>query len=210
MADIRCRYCGTQNDAKECYCLSCGEKLPSGEAFTGPGGWEEPPEPRPTGRRQPRLADDLDISFRRSNREGDVMQAEKTARQRAAGILFAIGALQLVCGLVLVGFIGQVGPGKAMAPEERIGAAVMIVVLAVVYACLGGMAFVAPLVASIIGLVIYVLVFIADLAAAPEMAGRGIWLKIVFVVLLVQAIVVSNKARQARQEYEAEQARDGY
>jgi hypothetical protein len=58
--------------------------------------------------------------------------------------------------------------------------------------------------AAIVGLVVYVLVALLDVAAAvandvPEMAFKGIWVKIIIVVALIKAVQAGVKASRSRQ-----------
>ncbi len=215
MARVQCVQCGMENDplAAAGYCEGCGKKLPperSSSSVRVPGdeGYQAPDlrNRDRDERRPPRLSyhDDLDVS----KGADEVAQAEQAARKNASGTLFAIAVLQLVCNsIVLLAAPGMLGGGP-VGPAELAGAFVFVVAITAVFAGLGAWALYVPLPASVVGLICYVGLVLLDVAFAPEQIGKGIILKIVFIVALVQAIVAANKARQLRAARASERRRD--
>jgi hypothetical protein len=197
-------HCGWENDPATAagYCEGCGRKLrPEGRSSSirGPGdeGYQAPDVSyRGDERRRPRLAyhDDIDVS-----KDGDEAErAEKAARKNASATLFVIAALQLICTSIALFAAPELLGGGAMGPAEKAVGLVIILGVTAVFAGLGAWALFMPLPASIIGLVCYLGLLVFDLVAAPEQVGKGLILKIIFIVALAQAINAANKARQLR------------
>jgi hypothetical protein len=127
--------------------------------------------------------------------------AFKNARGKASGALFAVAAVHLLCG----GFVLFAAPqfmagGQAVGPDAVGRTAAILLGIVVVFAGLGVWALSQPLPAAVVGLVLYLLLSIADFAAAAQekRVVGGIVMRVVFVIFLVQAVVVAGKARKSR------------
>jgi predicted RNA-binding Zn-ribbon protein involved in translation (DUF1610 family) len=125
-----------------------------------------------------------------SGRTRQQEEAFKKAVNQASGILFGIAFLQVVCGAIALVALDKMMPGV-----DAAGLLVTLVVVAVTYTGLGIWARFQPFPAAIVGLVIYVCLLLLDFVAAPQMAWRGIILKIAFIAGLIQAISTASKAR---------------
>jgi hypothetical protein len=185
MTHVTCLHCDTilSNQEKvDGWCETCGKKLPSAVTATAPSPWAD--LPRPT--RGP-----LDYpDFRRP----PASPARDKARKEAAGILFAIAALQLVCGFVLLVVASNEAQGQI--PGELMALAVVEMLgIAAVFAGLGGWALHQPLPASVVGLILYIGLTLLTLAANPHLAGAGLAVKLIFIIALIKAISASARAR---------------
>jgi hypothetical protein len=190
MATVRCRNCDAENDYIESagHCHVCGKALPRPDAY----GAAPPPGPR-GGFYDPYAPAGPDVT-----RPDGVSPEMKQARQHAAGALFAVAVLQLVCGGIALALAPQV-LGAPLTPEEMAVQIGLMVGVAVVFGCLGAWAMYSPLAPAVIGLVLYLLLLIADvvfmLNADPSLVGRGLVIRIIIVAMLVRAVAAAAKAR---------------
>ena len=111
-----------------------------------------------------------------------------TVRRRAAWLLFAIAALQLVCGGVLVMLASSPGRGlpedvKGLMVAEWLG-------VTTAFAALGWLALYQPLPAASIGLGLYLILALATLVSNPRAALVGLPLRAAICAGLI-AIIVS-------------------
>lgn len=206
MPRVKCYNCGAENDPVEtpAYCNQCGGPLPAPTSFGQD--YQSDADDAYTAR-QPRPSrhlplDSEDDSFSRDIRQSKVTAAETSAKKWAAGVLFAVAGLTLVCGIPAV--IGSLMAENAAVDESQlIFTAIFMAGIGIVFAGLGVWALFQPLPASIIGLVLYVLITIWDLVTilAAGVAGPvliGLMLRLVIVALFVRAIQASAQASRLR------------
>jgi hypothetical protein len=203
MPTVKCPSCGALNDTDNAipYCEECGKRLPRSSAFrsdaparpaASSGIREDEPDVR-----SPRWSDrDDQGDYPDVRHRGERTPAQKKAAQGVASVLFIIAALQLICGsIALFAAPEQLGvqPGQ---PVALVIVGGILLFMAVLYAGLGVWALFMPVVAGIVGVVIYVGLALLDIAAAPDMAYRGIIVKILFTIALIRAIVTANNANR--------------
>jgi len=110
------------------------------------------------------------------------------ARKQMSGILFAIAALQLVCGVMLLAIGSRHHRVSGIAVVELAG-------IAIVFGSLGLWARYRPLPPAIIGLVLYILLSLLTFAANPALAAKGIGIRVLMVMMLIRAIRTCSKAQ---------------
>jgi hypothetical protein len=203
MAKVKCMSCGAVNDTESAgmYCEECGKKLPSdGSAFRvdapegGTGRIREDSDDREP--RWPRR----DRSFDRDDYPDVRLRGARSEQQKGtgrgvAGILFAIAALQLICGsIALFAFPDALGVNKNAQPEALVVFVGIMLFMVALFAGLGVWALYMPVAAGVVGLICYIGVALLDIAGAPDMAFRGLIFKILIVVALIRAIAAASKA----------------
>jgi hypothetical protein len=172
MTAVQCLHCKASNDPIETagYCEECGRKLPVNDLGRDAFAFR-------------------DESYRPARR-GDSPEMAR-AKTRASNTLFVIAVLQVLSGLLM--FVLLSGHG-GVDGEVMVLALGEVLVYTVVFALLGWWARYMPLPASLIGLVIYVLASLVQLAAAPDLIGKGIIIKVAICAALISAVVASAKA----------------
>jgi hypothetical protein len=108
--------------------------------------------------------------------------------------LFAIAGLQLVCGLAAVAIIPEQLAGGPVAKQAMPIMAGMILFIGLIYAGLGLWAQFQPLPAAVIGLTVYLVVFVLDLVGNPELVGRGLIVKVAIMAALAKCISSAAKS----------------
>jgi hypothetical protein len=124
-------------------------------------------------------------------------RAVREVGKRGAGILFAIAVLQVLCGGIAL------TAGRRMVPIEPEVLLAIIVVTAAVFAGLAWWALHMPLPALIVGLVLYVGLFVIDLLAMVENRvdpNLGILIRLGFIVMLVRALAAVKAAHDEEDE----------
>ncbi len=155
-------------------CPNCGATMPPQEIADG---WCET-----CGKRLPAY---LTPKVGPLTRQGDspgqsVNKALAQARHEAAGILFTIAVLQLVCGTTALVMAPAVLGGPI--PRDMVGWVIVEMVgITAVFATLGFLALKTPLPAAAIGLVLYLLLTLAAVVANPQMGLRGFYIKIIII-----------------------------
>jgi hypothetical protein len=197
MATVRCLNCNTDNDPIQTagYCEECGKKLPSGSSYAvdmdKPSGtfhrddFRDPDKPSGTSYR-----DEFRDPYARAPTEDSPEVA--AAKKQASGILFAVAAIQLICGGIGIVVLPMIDK-QAAAPEVMVIGGALVVGMAAIFAGLGWWAMYMPLPASLIGLILYSLLALADFLVSQSMSG--IFIKIIIVIGLVRAVAASIKAR---------------
>jgi hypothetical protein len=173
---ISCPHCGAANTAGAAFCAGCGKALPS----AAPAG--------------PRL---VTGGATPTSSGGHALLGQELHKQtkKAFGALLAVGIIQLVFGLVVVGALESKNGG---------GGDFTVVYLSVfgIGVAFLGLAFWArfnPLPPAIVGLVLFVSVHLLDAVADPASLARGLIMKIIIVVVLSKAISAGLKYRQLMQ-----------
>jgi hypothetical protein len=179
MSQVRCRFCDAENDAVQSagYCDVCGKKLP--------------PASLAHKHRDPVLHD----------RSGAlVVVSERTPQQQASAWLFTAAIVNLVgCGALIV-------LGSLLVPREQLKGdfipdlLLVGVMVLLVFAALGWWARSQPTPAIATAAVVYLGLAVVDALLLPGLALLGIPVKIVIVVLLIQAFRVSRKPRRLAAE----------
>src|SRR5262245_11424998 len=188
MSADRCPNCQaplTEREVRERWCNECGTSLPelvttTPNALPAAGAEDDRPRRYDWGER--------DLSLGPTPEQG-------AARKQAATILFLVAALQFVCGGIVVFALSEKGPRGEVDPEALAGLIVEWVMITLLCADLGLWALYQPLPPVVIGLVVYVLLWILGAVLDPAAAGRGFILKIAVIVGLVRAIQAAAKAR---------------
>lgn len=203
MPRIKCYHCGAENDAEgPGSCAECGRRLPRAASFgiqSEPGAPEPPPR-RPLRPEDRREREDRD-PYASGPARAEAREAEQAARKKASGVLFGVAILQAVCGTAMVLLAPNV-LGVALEGPELVITIILHAAIIAAFAGLGWWALYQPLPAAIVGLVLYVLLIVSDIAVSPEMAMKGIVVKIIIIVGLVQAIQAGAKASKLKQSVE--------
>lgn len=172
MSQVRCLYCDTENDAVQTagYCESCGKKLP--------------PASLAHKRREPILYEP---------HAGPLPPAEHAASPQASALLFTAGILNLLgCGLLIV-------LAPLLVPREQLRADFIPemllagVAVLLIFAVLGWWARRHPWAAALTGLIVYLGLVVLEVLTAPGLALRGAPVKIIVLVLLIQALRSSRR-----------------
>jgi hypothetical protein len=207
VATVRCWYCNTENDplSNAGFCNRCGRKL---ENAPETGIVDAPVRPtEPTGQLSPYPDDDFSglAPIEWSASEPQKYELRKNLGQ-ASGALLVMAALQFVCGLIGVlafpRILGLDGDSLVF-----VIAAVLVVGVAGAYVGLGIWARYQPLPPTIIGLVLYVVMVLANiiLSGDRERVWMGIWVPILLIIMLARGVVAANKynklVRQIRDDY---------
>ena len=174
-----CPHCGAAAEEGAAFCGSCGKAVPTGSSG-------------------PRIVDARNLAstgLGRAVQGADLMKQAK----KAFGCLLAVAILQtlgtlLVGGLAFSGVIDD--PAVAQALK---GAAVMMAVVTAGFYALAFWARRSPLPAAIAGLVLFVSLWAVDVIAAPEMAAKGIIIKVIIVGVLISAIQAGLAHRRLQQ-----------
>jgi hypothetical protein len=172
-----CPHCSVENPDGAAFCGSCGKALPDASA----GG--------------PRVVTAADYATTGAGKQLQIGELDRQ-RRKAFGILLAVAILQAIGGVIILAAGRAVGVGTEN-----------VVVNPLVYGIVFGLAFVflvlslwarkSPLPASIVGLVVFCTVHLLDAVANPLTLLNGILVKIIIVVLLIQAIMAGVRHREA-------------
>lgn len=168
-----CPHCSVENPDDAAFCGSCGKAVPASMS----GG--------------PRVVTTTGYA---STGAGEALQLQELDRHRrkAFGVLLAVAILQAVVGGVVIA-IGGIGNLEI---EANAIAYVTIFGLAVIFLALSIWARYSPLPAAIVGLVLFCTVHLLDAIADPTAIVRGILVKIIVIVLLIQAIQSGIRHRE--------------
>jgi hypothetical protein len=188
MSADRCPNCQaplTEREVRERWCNECGTSLPelitttpSALPVTGDEG--DRPRPYDWAERDLSLGPTPD---------------QDAARKQASSILFLIAALQFVCGGILVFALSEEG---ARGPADSAFLAILLaewLAVMLAFVGLGWWARYQPLPPVVLGLIIYLVLWLVGAVFEPGTAGQGIILRIAVIVGLVRAIRVAAKAR---------------
>lgn len=184
VAAAPCPHCGSNNPFGVSFCEACGKAMPSAT----------PAAPRVV------TTDAAPISTAaRGMIEADLHKQMK----KASTALLIVAILQAIFGPVALMLAKstaerEAGPGMVMEIEPI--AYVIVFGLAVAFFALWLWSRVNPFAAAIVGLVLFVSVHLLDAVADPGQLVRGILVKIIVIVMLVQAIKAGLQYRQLRQQ----------
>lgn len=171
--NIACPHCGTANAESATFCASCGKALPT----MSPAG--------------PQILSGGAMPTSSAGHNVYSGELQKQAK-KAFGALLAVGILQLVFGAVIV-FALQNSPQVGEIPMTVY---LMVFGIGIVFLGLAFWARSNPLPPAIIGLVLFITVHLLDALQDPSALVRGILIKIIIIVVLVQAISAGLKHRQ--------------
>jgi hypothetical protein len=202
VATVRCWHCNTENDpvATAGFCDRCGRKL---EDVPETGIAEAPRRQAEPGQH---LYPDRDVDLRtRPPFDSPAAELQNYEKQKylgqASGVLFGMAAIQFLCGMIgivvsprLLGLDGD--------PLMLAVGALIVLGIAGTYVGLGIWARYQPLPATIIGLVLYVAMFIGNmiLTDKPETIIMGIWLPILLIIMLARGVVAATKYNKLMQQ----------
>jgi hypothetical protein len=187
---IACPHCRALNPVGSAFCESCGKALPTG-ATAGP-----------------RIIAGNQFATTAAGQKLQSDELEKQAK-KAAGALLAVAVVQTAFGALVYFLLQNAGPQAAAAAQSTV---VVVFGVAVIFWGLYFWARKAPFPAAIVGLVVYVTLWLLDLivwAVAisnhPGAAGtgaaaagpfNGIIIKIIIIAVLINAIKAGAKHRQ--------------
>jgi hypothetical protein len=190
LSAVTCPHCSAPNESGAAFCASCGKALPQSSAG-------------------PRVvtADNANSSAAAMKLVGDELQ-KKT--KSAANTLLAVGILQWVVGGGIVMLqVSNAGGMRAVPTPALLGAILPVAIIGSAFIGLYFWARVAPLPATIVGMVIYCTLVVINMVAAGAAAaqnpgerrggfgGLGIGcLDIVIIAMLVQGIQAALKRRK--------------
>jgi hypothetical protein len=179
-ATTQCPHCGAANPFGSQFCQTCGKALP--DAYGGGG---------------PRVVTADSVGASTAGREllGD--QLRKKMNQ-ASGALLAVAIIQVVFGAILI-FALQDQARRAGGEIPPL-AYVLIFGLGAAFFGLWAWSRFQPFAAAIVGLVLYVSVWVMDIVADPEMIFKGILLKLIIVAVLVKAIQAGSEYRKLQEQ----------
>lgn len=171
MSAVACERCEAVPEAADVYCRGCGWAIPfesSGLTMIGKG----------------KLA---------STPAGRVVQLGEARRlvRTASRSLFAIGILQLAFLALLVVLFYTMSPtasGLSPVPLITMGS------LACSFFVLGVWAWRSPLPATIVGLCLYISMWIVDIMIDPAALFRGILIRLIFIILLSRGVQAALNA----------------
>jgi hypothetical protein len=197
---VQCPHCSTPLPPQEIaagWCETCGKKLPPKllpplPPSTSVTGYTERPEQPPELPTRHESSDYPDVEWHEDR------SRKRKPSTTTATILFVIAGLQLLCGLMVVTVLPNLG--NVFVDEERVLLLFVDVIgIGAVFLGLGIWALRQPVPAGTIGLILYIVLGLYNLARNPEHISKGIWVRILVVVFLVQAI---NKAAQEKRRRE--------
>lgn len=177
MAETSCPHCGGANPEGSAYCGGCGKALPQATS----GG--------------PRIVTGAGVA---STATGKTLQeADLIAKARKAAVaLLVVTIMQFVFGTILIFVL------PAAAAEDRTVMLISVYGIGVIFLGLYLWARKNPLPAAISGLVFFITVHALDAVADPTALARGVILKVIVIVMLVQAIQAGIQHRKLRQQVE--------
>jgi uncharacterized Zn finger protein (UPF0148 family) len=184
-----CPHCGSPNPAGSTFCGSCGKALPTAASSGGP-----------------RIVAGAQFA---STAAGQKLQSDELHKQakRAAGALLAVAIIQTAFGALVVGVLEASGSPAAAKVVPTL--AVTVFGVAAIFWGLYFWARRSPFPAAIVGLVVYVSLWLLDLiayaSAASKSGGKtplgagpfnGIIVRIIIIVVLLNAIKAGARHRQ--------------
>lgn len=117
-------------------------------------------------------------------------------QKKAAGALLVVGIIQFISAGLLYAVIGNASKSAAIDPAQLKIVVGIVSAVGLIYIGLFFWARKSPLPAAIVGLVLYITLQLADAVSDPASLGRGIILKIIVIVVLIQAIQAGLKHKQ--------------
>jgi hypothetical protein len=180
---IACPHCGAANNAADAFCAACGKALPV--ASTGP---------------RVVSADQTPLTAAGTQLVGDELVKQTRS---AANTLLVVACLQLIVGGLLIFAMAASAHVPMTHPSVLFGLFTVAGISAVFFG-LYAWARVAPLPATIVGLVVYCTLIVINVLSAVSAigsGGRGIgigWLDIVIVIFLAKGIGAGLKYRRLR------------
>lgn len=175
---IACPHCGAMNPGTGAFCEACGKALPSSAASS----------PRVT----------TSATGFAATGAGRALQSDELNKQarKAAGALLAVAIIQAVFGALLIFVLMP----KDFPADQRNIVMVSVFGIAAVFFALYFWARKQPLPAAIVGLALFITMHLLDAIADPAALGRGLIMKIIIIVILVQAIQAGVKHRQLQRQ----------
>ena len=174
MAQVTCPHCGVLNANAGSFCESCGKALPA--VFTS----------------GPRVVSGTAIAGTAVGQRLQSGELQKSAR-RSAGALLAVAILQMLAGFLIMNLLPKNFEQKTLVLGMLFG-------IGVVFFGLAGWALKQPLPAAIVGLALYITLWLVDIVADPTAIARGILLKLIIIAVLVRAIQAGLQHRKLMQE----------
>jgi hypothetical protein len=182
-----CPHCGQPNEVGAGFCFACGKALPT--YSTGPRVVTAGTAGATAGGRQ-LVADELQKKVK-----------------KASGALLAVAILQAIFGPVMLMLAKsqaerQAGPGAVF--EIRPIAYVIVFGIAIAFFVLWAWSRVQPFAAAIVGLVLFISIWVMDIIADPTMIAKGILIKIIVIVVLSKAIQAGAEHRKLLEQQRRE------
>lgn len=166
-----CPHCGAANQSHSSFCEACGKAMPS------------------TAHSTPRMVTDS-MASTSAGRQLVSDELQKNLK-KAKNALLAVAIIQTLFGLLIFGVV------KSRLPAGQ--APVLLITLFGIAALFYGLYFWArrsPLPAAIVGLILFITLHLVDAIADPTQLARGLIMKIIIVVMLVQAIQAGVKYKR--------------
>jgi hypothetical protein len=192
---FNCSQCGRVNDRSSGsqYCINCGRDfdLPPGP-IQPPQGWV--PEGATT-----RFGTDEDYAdAHHSTRSLEAMDLERQARREASGTLIFLGVIHLLAALIMPPLAKAVG-----LPGDPVSLGISLFFTCMVFFGLAWWARTEALMASILGIVIYVVLWVIDLSLNVDLIKKqgsnlpmyGIGIKLVIIMSLGRAAQKAYRAQ---------------
>lgn len=151
-------------------CSSCGAEVPEGERFCGACGYDT--------HQDDRIATELEPKLR-----------------QARGWILAVGIIYVVSAVMQVTLLAD-----RMAHDDVAFVLALNAGLCVVHLGLWWWARTAPFAAAVVALVLFVTLQIVELALDPSSIGRGVIIKVLFLVALIQAVRAGVEVQRLRRD----------
>lgn len=149
-------------------CSSCGADVPEGERFCGACGYD-------------------------THRDDHIATVLEPKLRQARGWILAVGIIYVVSAVMQVTLL----PDR-MADGDVVFVLALNTGLCLVHLGLWWWARTAPFAAAVVALVLFVTLQIVELALDPSSIGRGVIIKVLFLVALVQAVRAGVEVQRLR------------
>jgi hypothetical protein len=183
VSTMQCPHCGAVNPAGSAFCQSCGKAMPTGYA-TGP-----------------RVVTATTAGASGVGRE--LLSDELRKKMKtSSGALLAVAIIQAILGPVMLWMINEQMRQQGM--ELRPIAYVIVFGIAAAFFGLWIWSRFQPFAASIVGLVLYVSIWLVDIVADPTQIFKGIIVKVIVVAVLIKAIQAGAEYRKLLEQQRRE------
>lgn len=151
-------------------CSSCGAEVPNGERFCGACGYDT--------HKDDRIATELEPKLR-----------------QARGWILAVGIIYVASALLQVTILSD-----RLRQDDIVFILALNVGLCLVHLGLWWWARTAPFAAAVVALVLFVTLQLVEVALDPSSLARGIIIKVLFLVALVQAVRAGVEVQRLRRD----------
>lgn len=188
LATESCPHCGAENAAGSTFCAACGKALPA----AGTGG--------------PRVVTAGTAGASAAGRQLLTDELRKKIK-KASGALLAVAIIQAIMGPVMLMMMKSqaeraAGPGAVF--EIKPIAYVMVFGIAAAFFGLYLWSRAQPFAAAIVGLVLFISMWLLDVIADPTTIANGIILKVIVIAVLTKAIQAGSEYRKLLEQQRLE------